>query len=128
MGEWGGDVRRGVGVCFSTPSTFPWGGGGGLAKLGPDADWQFFFGPDQDELAYPAQHKGLETTFRNQGSELSNATMIPQMTAVTDLTRSEDELSLKPVYAVGDCHAFRLPWVQMQIGNCALQSPFQRTT
>ena len=38
--------------------------------------------------------------------------MIPQMTVVADLTRSEDELSLKPGYAVGDCHARRLPSVR----------------
>ena len=45
-----------------------------------------------------------ETTSRRQGSELSNAMMIPQMTLVVDLTRSEDSLSVKPGYA-GDCHA-----------------------
>jgi hypothetical protein len=39
-----------------------------------------FFGPDQGELAYPVHHMALETTSRNQGSELSGATMIPQMT------------------------------------------------
>jgi hypothetical protein len=33
------------------------------------------------------------------------------MTVVADLTRSEDLLSLKPGYAVGDCHARRLPSV-----------------
>ena len=48
-----------------------------------------------------------ETTSRNQGSELSGATMIPQMAVAADLTRSE--LSLKPGNAVGDCHARRLP-------------------
>ena len=48
----------------------------------------------------------------NQGSELSSATRIPQMTVVADLTRSEDELSLKPGDAVGDCHARRLPSVR----------------
>ena len=46
----------------------------------------FCFGPDQSELAYPAHHLALETTSRNQGSELSGATMIPQMTVVVDLT------------------------------------------
>jgi hypothetical protein len=46
-----------------------------------------------------------------QGSELSSSMMIPQMTVVADLTRSEDWLSLKPGYAVGDCHARRLPSV-----------------
>ena len=63
-----------------------------------------FFGSDQDELAY---FTVLEVTPRDQGSELSSATMIPQMTVVADLTRSEEELSLKPGYAVGDCHARR---------------------
>jgi hypothetical protein len=37
--------------------------------------------------------------------------MIPQMTVVADLTRSEDLLSLKPGYAVGDCHTRGLPSV-----------------
>ena len=49
----------------------------------------FFFG-DQDELAKPARVTVLEETPRNQGSELSSAAMIPQMTVVVDLTRSED--------------------------------------
>ena len=49
-------------------------------------------------------------TPRDQGSELSSATMIPQMTVLADLTRSED-WSLKPGYAVGDCHARWLPSV-----------------
>ena len=31
--------------------------------------------------------------------------MIPQRTVAADLTRSEGELSLKPGYAVEDCHA-----------------------
>ena len=30
------------------------------------------------------------------------------MALVADLTRSEDKLSQKPGYAVGDCHARRL--------------------
>ena len=54
----------------------------------------------------------LETTSRNQGSELSAATTIPQMTVVADLTCSEDWLSLIPGDAVGDCHAHRLPNVE----------------
>ena len=70
---------------------------------------QFFFGPDQDELAYPADRMVLDTTSRNQGSKPSGATMIPKMTVVADLTRSADSLSLKPGYAVGDCHTHRLP-------------------
>jgi hypothetical protein len=40
---------------------------------------RFFFGPDQGELAYPAHHMVLETTSRNQGSELSGAAMIAEM-------------------------------------------------
>jgi hypothetical protein len=44
------------------------------------------FGPDQDELAYPAHHMALETTPRNHGSELSSSTMIQQMAVVADLT------------------------------------------
>ena len=35
-------------------------------------------GADQDELASPAHFTVLEITSRNQGSELSSATMIPQ--------------------------------------------------
>jgi hypothetical protein len=38
--------------------------------------------------------------------------MIPQMTVVADLKRGEDYMSLKPGYAVGDCHARRLPSVR----------------
>ena len=67
-------------------------------------DCQGLFGPDQDELAYPVLHMVPETTSQKHGSELSKAPMIPQMTVATDLTRSEDELSLKPGYAAGDCH------------------------
>ena len=37
-----------------------------------------FFGSDQDELASPAHFTVLQTTSRNQGSELPSATMIPQ--------------------------------------------------
>ena len=44
----------------------------------------------------------LQRTSRNQGSELSSATMIPQMTVVAGLTHSKEELSMKPAYAVGD--------------------------
>ena len=36
----------------------------------------------------------------------------PTMAVVADLTCSEDQLSLKPGYAVEDCHARRLPSVQ----------------
>ena len=50
----------------------------------------FFFGSDQDELAYPVHHMVLETTSRNRGSEPSGATMIPHLTVVADLTRNED--------------------------------------
>ena len=50
----------------------------------------FFFGPHQGELPYPVHHMVLETKPRNQGSEVSGATMLPQMTVVADLTRSED--------------------------------------
>ena len=52
----------------------------------------FFFVSDQDEPAQPAHFTVLEVTPRDQGSELSSATMILQMTVVADLTRSEDEL------------------------------------
>ena len=52
-----------------------------------------------------------ETTSRDQGSELSSSMTIPQMTVVAGLTRCEDQLCLKPGYAVGDCHARRLPSV-----------------
>ena len=46
----------------------------------------FFFGPDQDALAYPAHHLVLETTSQNQGSALEFSSMIiPQMTAVAVL-------------------------------------------
>ena len=47
-----------------------------------------FRGPDQDELADPARHLVLVTTSRNQGSELSSSTIIPQMTVVADLNKA----------------------------------------
>jgi hypothetical protein len=40
----------------------------------------------------------LKTTPWDQGSELSSASMIPQMTVVADLMRSGDDLTLKPGY------------------------------
>ena len=72
----------------------------------------FFFVQTKGELAYRAHHTVLETTSRNQSSELSSATMIPQVTVGADLTRSEDWLRLKPGDAVGDRHARRLPSVR----------------
>jgi hypothetical protein len=69
----------------------------------------FFFGPDQHELAYPAHRMVLKTTSGNQGSGPPSSTTFPQMTVAADLTRSEDDLSLIPGDAVGDCHARRPP-------------------
>jgi hypothetical protein len=40
-------------------------------------------------------------TSRNLGSELSNATIVPQGDVVADMTRSEDKLMLIPGNAVG---------------------------
>ena len=37
-----------------------------------------FIGSDQDELASPVPFRVLEITSRNQGSQSSSATMIPQ--------------------------------------------------
>ena len=53
-------------------------------------DCQGLSGPGQDELVYPVHHMVPETTSQKQGYELSNATMIAQMTVATDLTCSED--------------------------------------
>ena len=53
-------------------------------------DFHAVSGPDQDELAYPVDHMVSEITIHEQGSELSNATMIAQMTVAVHLTRSED--------------------------------------
>jgi len=51
----------------------------------------FVFGlRPQDELASPAHFTVLETTSRNQSSEPPSATMIPQMTVIAGLTRSEE--------------------------------------
>ena len=52
-----------------------------------------FFCPDQDEPAYCMV---LETTFRNQGSQLSSSTMIPKMTVVADLTHTLPPLGISP--------------------------------
>ena len=62
-------------------------------------------GPHQDELAHLVHNMALKTPSWNQGFELSNATMIPQMTVAMDVTHSEHQLSLKPSYAVGDSHS-----------------------
>ena len=54
----------------------------------------------------------LEITSRHQGSGLCSLQIpFPQMTVVADPTRNEDELSLTPDYAVGNCHARQLPSV-----------------
>ena len=63
----------------------------------------------QTKMSWRSLLTVLEVTPWDQGSELSSATVIPQMTVIADLTRSEDWLSLKPGCAVGDCHARRLP-------------------
>ena len=56
------------------------------------------FGPDQDELAYPAHHMVLETTSRNQDSELSSSTMIPQMTAQPRFQLSYSSLRVRSAH------------------------------
>ena len=38
---------------------------------------------------------------RNQGSELSNATIVPQYNVVANIARGEDELNLMPANAAG---------------------------
>ena len=96
--------------------------GGGIAKGGglqggtvvvnhkpPNCAPGAFFFPVQTkgEPAYLVHQMVLETTSRNQGPELSGATMIPQMTVVVDLTCNGDWLSLKPGDAVGDCNGTR---------------------
>ena len=48
----------------------------------------FFWVQTKGELAHPVHHVVLETTSRNQGSELSSS-MIPQKTVVADLARSD---------------------------------------
>ena len=45
-------------------------------------------GPHQDELAHPMHNMVPETNSQNQVSELSDATMIPQMTVAVDLTHN----------------------------------------
>ena len=46
-------------------------------------------GLQQDELAYPMHHMLPQTTPCNHVPELSNATMIPQMTLAVNMTGSE---------------------------------------
>jgi hypothetical protein len=48
----------------------------------------------------------------------------PTVGVVTDLTRSEEKLDLRPVYVVGDCHARRLPSVHEahQSRSCTFQN------
>ena len=80
----------------------------------PQGRISIFFGgggSDQHELVSPAHFTVLKMTSRNQGSELSNATMIPQWLwqriwhVVRGLAESETGLS------VGDCHTRRPPSV-----------------
>jgi hypothetical protein len=54
----------------------------------PGNAYSFFF-LSRPKMSWRAHRMVLETTSRNQGSGLSSATMIPQMTVVADLTRSE---------------------------------------
>ena len=70
-------------------------------KLGSAmGDSHSLFGPRKDELVYPVHHMGPATRSGNQGSDVSHATMISQVTVAADVTHSEDPLS----YAVEDCH------------------------
>ena len=52
-------------------------------------------GPHQDDLAYLVHNMAPKTPWRNQGFELSNATMIPHITVAADLIGSEGEQSQK---------------------------------
>ena len=59
------------------------------------ADYHPLSAPHQDELAYQVHYMLAVTTPRNEGLELANAPMIPLISVAPDLTRSEDQLSLK---------------------------------
>ena len=50
------------------------------------------------EACSPECTRGIS---RNQGSELSNTTIVPQSNAVADIARSEDKLNLIPGNAAG---------------------------
>ena len=67
--------------------------------------WQKVFLGARPKLAQPAPRLVLGMTSWDRGSELSRSVMIPQVTVVAHLTRREDERSLKPDHAAGNCHA-----------------------
>ena len=69
-----------------------------------------FGGAEQDELASRAHCVVLEMTSRDPGSRVPSSMMISQTTAVADLTRGGDELSLRPACdAAGLCTSAGLP-------------------
>ena len=53
-------------------------------------DRHALFGAHRYEPAYPMHYMVPETTSWRQGCKLTNAKMIPQMTAATELSHSED--------------------------------------
>ena len=53
--------------------------------------------------------EGTREIFQNQGSELSDATIVPQGDVVADMARSEDKLNLIPGNAVGATTPVRIP-------------------
>ena len=51
--------------------------------------------------------ESTEEISRNQGSELSNATIVPQGDVVAEMTRGEDNADSDTRKCSGNCHAHR---------------------
>jgi len=66
----------------------------------------FLGGAGHGKLAKPFHQKAPETSL---GSELPNATIVPQGGVAADMTRREDELNLIPGNAAGTATPIRLP-------------------
>ena len=62
---------------------------------------QFFLCSGHGKVPTPTHQKALGKFSRNQGSELSSATIVLQGNVVADITRSEDKLNLIPGNAAG---------------------------
>ena len=58
--------------------------------------------------------EGTREISQNQGSELSDAEIVPQGDVVADMTRSEEKLNLIPGYAVGTATPVGIP-----VCNCS---------
>ena len=81
----------------------------------------FFFGSDQDELPQPAHFTVLEITSRNQGSQLSSATMTQHRARVYGLACGIY------IYSLGESlHCARTEHPKMPYSQC-IKTYYQTT-